>query len=174
MLPYARPGWKKMRNATVHVDYECCMLFETARRLDGWGGSHPTTAREGVERKTVLESWLVHVRSLMQFFQAQRMYKDDVLARDYLSDPMKWTGRGFEASAKERRRLDNISKFVAHISYARNRRQATWRMADQHMVVQRLDAWLALLQPRRRGWFPSLVAKLAAPPFGPVSACDPP
>lgn len=163
-----------MRKATVHVDYECCMLFETARKLDAWRGTRPATAREAIERKAVLESWLVHVRSLMQFFQAQRKYDDDVLARDYLRDPHSWTERGFKPNVKERRRLDSISKFVAHVSYARNRRQATWRMADQEMVVGRLAAWLTLLSPRRTLWFPALVAKLAAPPFGPVSACDPP
>ena len=121
----------------------------------------------------MLESWLVHVRSLMQFFQAQRKYPDDVLARDYLPDPKGWKERGFKPNSAERRRLDNISKFVAHVSYARNRRQAEWRETDQVMVVRRLAAWVELLPPKRRLWFPCLAGKLRAPPFGPASPCDP-
>lgn len=77
--------------------------------------------------------------------------------------------RGFETQRrphkKAQNRIDDIGRFVAHISYDRSRlrRRARWRKDDYVWVKDRLHKWYDLLDLRWQRRFPRLGVFLEDP-----------
>ncbi len=121
---------KILKRTAEHVYYEVLMLHFTTMYL-GKILNPPTSHRYLVN--TILESWGMHLRNLLDFFYistAQR-YKDDVLAEDYVSDL-----RQFKRQRTKAKVFSHIKKRVAkqfaHLTYHRNvynRRTKPWQCA---------------------------------------------
>jgi hypothetical protein len=99
--------------ASQHLLYEIQMMRATAVALTS--GLFPP----GHVQYALLESFVIHARSLLHFLYPEREQSSDVLAEDYFDDALAWpTVRGElpEVLAKVRAR---VNKQVAHLTYDR-------------------------------------------------------
>lgn len=74
----------------VGIAYEICMMQRTARER-----AQDCFPKDAVYRNAFLESFLLHVRNLLEFLapsDAARRKKDTVLACDYFPSPEIWEG----------------------------------------------------------------------------------
>lgn len=97
--------------AVVHVGYEMAAMRAAAIQYRA----------AIVDRRFLLEAFLVHVRNLREFFwnKSNPKYPDDVLAEHYFESPVAWRGvRGAKPDAIERTR-DAIHRQMAHITVHR-------------------------------------------------------
>lgn len=138
------------------VDYEIWMLRETSERLRGL---KPLPTDE-ILRRTVLESWLLHLRALLEFFRTRAGTKrdDDVRAEDFfeVGSPELERIRALEPTADswEGERQKEIHKLLAHIVQDRARYNSEWSERDEAMVTDRLEVFFDSIEPSKRLWFP--------------------
>jgi hypothetical protein len=71
----------------------------------------------------LLESYGIHLRSLIGFFYPDRKnaHKDDVFAEHYFSNSNSWEIiRPFRSEEELKKIIDRVSKQIAHLTYSRN------------------------------------------------------
>jgi hypothetical protein len=111
------PKPDELTKALEDVHYEIQQLAFTALL---------NTSEVGINN-AILESKLLHIRNLLDFFELSPQRKDDVLAIHY----------GFAASripvAEEYR--DRLDKDLAHLTYARTRRSGSNKIWPHESVV---------------------------------------
>ena len=101
-----------LQEMLTQVNYEYNMLSHTAARI--------SKIKDGPEKNAMLESFLIHVRNLIDFFYIDTpSIDDDVLAVDYFSSPKDWiTKRGkFPQYLKDAKIKAN--KLLSHITLSR-------------------------------------------------------
>jgi hypothetical protein len=105
---------QELRDASEHLLYELGMLDRLAHllALSAFG--------EGPVANALLESFAMHARNLLQFFDVpEKPREDDVLAEDYFGSSEAWESvRGAVPSAL-RGIAVRVGKEVAHLTYAR-------------------------------------------------------
>jgi hypothetical protein len=72
----------------------------------------------------LLESFTIHLRSLINFFYSDSAYakSDDILAEHYFSEKEYWgTIRPFHSKEELRKIKTRVSKEIAHLTYTRNK-----------------------------------------------------
>lgn len=103
----------ELRGASDCLHYEIWMLTTLARaQSTGIAGNSPLN-------NALLESFVIHVRVLLDFLYAERPRSDDVIAEDFLPCPDEWSSiRPPKTELLEtiRRR---VGKEAAHLTYAR-------------------------------------------------------
>lgn len=134
-----------------HIAYEIEMLQATTQlmqigRYRAVGG----TPEERILANAILESALIHARSLDKFFSAhQHSQPGDVIARDFLPT---WPLRTV-LSQKQR---DRVSKRLAHLTTARTAGPEPWELDAGVAVLVTAKEFLDRLateQPLRARWF---------------------
>jgi hypothetical protein len=95
-----------------HLKYEIDMLREAAALLPGIA---PDTTWENA----VLESWVVHLRNLIDFLYPRRRRADDVVADDFVDDPDEWERRRRPLSEPIREARERADKRLAHLTTQR-------------------------------------------------------
>jgi hypothetical protein len=155
------------------ISYEWEMLYSTLQSLQDLrrcradpAGMAPalaaiqfvgTSLNDRLE-SALLESFLLHARSLRDFFYSDRKtFKDDVLAGDFFDDPDHWRKvrplLGPHLSVSRGR----LNKALAHLSYERIELSEADRLWDVKTIDTELevvkDAFLAALPVERRQWF---------------------
>jgi hypothetical protein len=104
---------EELKEASNHLHYEAWMLTSLASGLaSGIAGQGPVA-------NALLESFVIHVRALMDFLYAEAPQSDDVVAEDYFANPDEWRRerpllQDLLAQAKRR-----AGKEIAHLTYAR-------------------------------------------------------
>jgi hypothetical protein len=84
----------ELREASRHLHYEYGMLVRSASLLTSGA------LRGNIMEAMALESFLIHVRGLIDFFYPRKTVKeDDVLARHYFDPEDEWARRGPDISA---------------------------------------------------------------------------
>jgi hypothetical protein len=140
--------------ARDHVCYDVRMLVETfallARMQDG------RLARTVVEHDAVLESFLLHARSLDAFLGKTGPMKDDVLGSDYVAG---WQQK-YALSKAER---DIVNKRVVHLTKLREPKTDVPVGEILAHVATGLGRFLAALQADQRPAFAEAFARLATP-----------
>jgi hypothetical protein len=173
---------RELEDASEHVKYEVDMLRGTTAFLASSAG-----ATEQVTRNAYNESFVLHLRNLIDFFYKRQGPEDDILAEHYVSDAARWVhDRGprtpFLAGEKGR-----ASKRVEHLSFERLLTdEEGWRWADIRAQLQRvMKCFLSNLPPKRKPWFagtglegPSGLSGTSSPPVdggwtGPPEPRDP-
>jgi hypothetical protein len=101
-----------LKRASAHLHYELWMLTCTANGL----GSGIATG--GWLSNALLESFVVHVRSLSDFLYAEAKKPDDVLAGDYLPTGQWVKVRPPESELLKRARV-RAHKEIVHLTYER-------------------------------------------------------
>lgn len=148
------PSVEDLARDAMHVDYEIWMLMSAHERL---AGIHPGPSDE-IARRALLESCLLHVRNLLEFFRTSKPHGDDLRAVDYFEDssPAKDEVTALEPSrgSWEDRRMREVHKALAHIVENRGQLNTDWSEWDLELVTRRLRVFFDLLSPERRVWFP--------------------
>jgi len=77
-------------------------------------------AREGWLTNALLESFVIHLRALIDFFYPSQSPKpDDILAAEYFADPTRWDAVRPACSETLRSARARAHKEIAHLTYAR-------------------------------------------------------
>jgi len=145
---------EELREAANHVDYEVQMLDAMALLLSSARGP---TAMEKAVANACLESFVLHVRNLIDFLYPPASPKpDDILSDHYVRDEGKWqTCRpprtSLLADAETR-----VNKLAAHLTYSRLQLHRTWKFSDIRADLYRvIRCFVGQLPPDRVTWFPS-------------------
>ena len=146
------------------VNYEIWMLMEASERL----GSRLTLPTDEIARRAVLESWVLHLRALLEFFRTGTREPDDVRAEDYFAVGSAEVAR-IQALAPargswEESRRKEMRKLLAHIVQDRSRFNSDWNARDLAAVTDRLQTFFEALAPDRRAWFPRASRWFASSP----------
>lgn len=144
----------ELKEGSVHLDYEIWMLMETIERLR----REDRLPQDELLRRALLESWLAHVRALLDFFRRPNpKYPRDMRAVDYFDhDAAAREEIEKLAPAKDSDdefRFRDISQALAHLVYGRDKLNTVWTEDDQWMVVSKLNRFFAVLRPEQRSWF---------------------
>ena len=67
----------------------------------------------------ILESFVIHVRSIIYFLYSDKPKLDDVLAEDFFDRPDKWKNIRPELSSQLRNVKYRVGKEIAHLTYQR-------------------------------------------------------
>jgi len=113
-----------LRKASEHIYYEWRMLNETSLF---WAD-----APEGYAKSALLESFLIHCRNLIYFLFASRKIKEDLLASDYLET---WNS---EMPQLLKDWKEKIHKYVAHLSFDRNKGIVYWPVMELRQEINHL------------------------------------
>ncbi len=107
------PTVEEKRAALGHVYYEIKQFMDTNYGSRSGTSTSGVSGRQNVLDNAVLESCLLHVRILLDFFETSRSkrFKDSVLAEDYGFDAR---DVGIEDPYRTR-----LNKDLAHITYSR-------------------------------------------------------
>ncbi len=103
----------ELQNASHHLHYEIWMLTSLA---NGIGSG---IAGQGPIANALLESFVIHVRTLMDFLYNDSPQPDDVIAEDYFSSPDEWRKVRPELTELLKSSKRRAGKEVAHLTYAR-------------------------------------------------------
>ena len=76
---------EELQESSNHLFYEVWMFSSLANGLaSGIAGQGPIA-------NALLESFVIHVRAIMDFLYAERPQSDDVIAEDFFASPEQWT-----------------------------------------------------------------------------------
>ncbi len=152
---------EELRRDAEHVDYEIWMLFAITERLRA-AAALPS---DEVARRAILESWLIHLRALYEFFKTEN--RKDRRAVDYFENDHTKAAKIGDLAPKpdswEERRIKEIHKAVAHIVEDRARLDTNWSEWDLDLVTPRLRVFFELLEADTRPWFPRAARWFASP-----------
>ena len=97
-----------------HLDYEYWMVMALAQAMASG------ISEKGWLTNALLESFVIHVRALVDFFYPPANAKpDDVFAIDFFDDPAEWEGIRPPLSENLQRGRARAHKEIAHLTYAR-------------------------------------------------------
>ena len=104
---------KELDEALVHIKYELNMLILVANGLAS------RIFGKSAMNNSVVESFAIHSRNLIDFLWADKPNNDHVIAEDYFQDPGYWTKiRPAIPDILKKARI-RAHKEIAHISYDR-------------------------------------------------------
>jgi len=117
----------ELQEASDHLYYEIWMLTSLAHGI-GTG-----IAGQGPIANALLESFVVHVRALMDFLYNDNPKPDDVIAEDYFENAEEWRKLRPVLSESLKQAKRRAGKEVAHLTYARievTPETKPWRFVD--------------------------------------------
>ena len=129
----------ELRQASDHLNYEWEMLRSTADTLK-MGGTGDRLINFAL-RNALLESFLVHARSLILVFYSDSCNPDDVIAEDFIADGDKWKKIRPVKSALLDRTRKRANKLLAHLSYQRKAmldEQRDWHLVEIKEAIERV------------------------------------
>jgi len=104
---------QELRDASEHLDYEILMLSSVAHALDSG------VAVLSPMNNALIESFVIHLRNLMEFLWPEKPTNDMVVATDYFDDPDYWPKRLGPMPTRLRSARIRAAKEIAHLSYDR-------------------------------------------------------
>ncbi|MGD0221642.1 MAG: hypothetical protein ABSF71_04840 [Terriglobia bacterium] len=141
---------QELQQASVHVKYELDMLAATISFLSkDPGGTDQATWN------AYLESFVLHLRNLIDFFYPSKKPKaDDILAEHYVTNVALWNAHRPVKTNFLREAETKANKQVAHLTYTRLAADKNWSWAaisgDLEQVV---TCFLNSLPPGWKAWF---------------------
>lgn len=103
---------EELQQASNHLHYEIWMLSSLAQAI-GSG-----IAREGWLTNALLESFVIHVRGVMDFLYNDSPQTDDVVAQDFFPSASNWFQIRPQRSDLLIAAKKRAAKEVAHLTYA--------------------------------------------------------
>ena len=110
---------KELKGGLQQLTYEFNMLNSLAYIL-----AFDRNA-QGVIHNALLESFLIHARTLIDFFYDECPYPDDIIAAHFLAKE-KWESIRLEKSQLLGNVVKNANKYLAHITYTRLQGKISW------------------------------------------------
>lgn len=127
---------KKLQEARKHVCYEIWMLISTAHIL-----ASGTLGKEEVLKNAVMESFVIHTRSLLDFlYPTDRAQDTDILASDFLP-PGQWDDERPDKSQLLATAQRRANKEIAHLTYDRldvTAETKPWKFVEISHEVERV------------------------------------
>jgi len=124
-----------LKKASEHLRYELDMLNSVAQALA------TNFAGAGVLNNAMLESFAVHVRSLIFFLFPENPKPDDVLATHFVSDPAAFEAARGVKSEILKKAQSRAGKEVAHLTYQRltvTEETKGWRFVEIATEINRV------------------------------------
>jgi hypothetical protein len=124
---------KELERASEQLYYEFWMLTSVAQGLASG------IAVKGWLQNALLESFIIHVRALLDFLYIDEPKSDDIVALDYFSDKELWVTLRPKLSRTLRIAKKRAGKEVAHLTYARLKtspKKKTWAFLDIAKEIQ--------------------------------------
>src|SRR6266545_1252002 len=137
--PRQRPSSQDLQGLSAHVAYECDMLIGTAAKL------LESPPGDVIEQNALIESFLLHVRQLHQFFyRDQRRWDTDILAIDY--GPA-WPSARPADSAVLKELSTVVGSKVAHLTVPRLQKESYRIREGGRALLTVIRKFLDLAQP---------------------------
>ncbi|MGH7703380.1 MAG: hypothetical protein ACREMO_09820 [Gemmatimonadales bacterium] len=145
-----------LRRAARQVDAEICLLLDASEQLQGL----ETLTDDPLVRRSLLESWGIHLLRLVDFFHPRTAAPSDaIFAEHYLRNRVKWTRALPRLTPREERRRHALHGQLGELRYERTTTPIRWRGSDQAIVAARVKLFLGQLSAARRRWFPKAGAR---------------
>lgn len=103
----------ELQAASNHLHYEYWMLTSIAQSL-GTGISG-----QGWLNNALIESFVIHLRVLIDFFYPESVQNDDVIAADYFNNDAEWNNIRPPMTENLKAWKIRAHKEIAHLTYAR-------------------------------------------------------
>jgi len=104
---------EELQESSNHLFYEVWMLTSLANGIaSGIPGQGPIA-------NALLESFIIHIRAVIDFLYADRPQANDVIAEDFFNTPEQWTKIRPMLSSLLSQAKRRAGKEVAHLTYAR-------------------------------------------------------
>ncbi len=117
-----------------HYLYELVMLKRTHAAIQKLISPQPSDLVQfGIN--TLVESFAIHARSLIDFFGGATAKTDDAIASHFTAQP--FTGTATAAVSPDVR--DRMNKQIAHLTYTRETPTQKFNSADQAILLQAID-----------------------------------
>jgi hypothetical protein len=104
---------KELQEASNHLYYEVWMLASLAQAMASG------IANNGWLKNALLESFVIHVRGVLDFIYNDTPQPDDVAAQDYFPSAEAWLNIRPQLSELLRTAKGRAGKEIAHLTYAR-------------------------------------------------------
>jgi len=157
----------QLEQASEHVKYEIDMLRATASFLSvSW------SATDQVTRYAYLESFVLHLRNLIDFlYPPPNRHPDDILSDHYVSRVTEWNGRRPAKTPLLSDAKDRANKLGAHLSYRRADRDKAWDWVTILVQLKPVfSCFLDHLPEARKAWFAGTELGVPAGPTGAPSS----
>jgi len=105
-----RKAEEELKQASTHIYYEIWMLNETAKIV---------CPDNLVINNSLIESFGIHARCILDFLCKDTGKEDDILAIDFFDDPKEWSQYIKEKSSMLDEINTRVGKELAHLTYAR-------------------------------------------------------
>ena len=153
----------ELQRASEDVKYEIDMLRATASFL-----SASWSATDQVTRYAYLESFVVHLRNLIDFLYPPRNRQpDDILSDDYVSRVTEWKATRPAMAPLLRDAKCRANKLGAHLSYRRADMDKAWEWAAILAQLQPvINCFLDHVPEDRKAWFAGAGLEVPAGPTG--------
>ena len=113
MMTRIRRTAKELKGASDRLHYEFWMLKLVARALAS------RIVSQGWLLNSLLESFVIHFRALLDFFYAEKPKIDDVIASDFFPDEGRWEKIRPPLSEYLSKSRAQAHKEIDHLTYAR-------------------------------------------------------
>ncbi len=113
IMPRKQRTAEELQEASNHLHYELWMLSSLAQAIASG------ISNQGWLTNALLESFVVHVRGVMDFLYNDAPQKDDVVAQDYFASSDEWSDIRPKLSELLSKAKKRAGKEVAHLTYAR-------------------------------------------------------
>lgn len=127
---------KDLQKGLAALRYESFMLKSLARSI-----ALVVAGRREI-RNAALESFLLHVRILIEFFYNDNPHKDDIVASHFFSPPGKWKAIRPKQSAILKQTKKRAHKLLAHLTYTRLRQTQETKKWAYMKIAGELEAVL--------------------------------
>jgi len=131
---------EQLLESSEHLYYEVWMFSVLVDGLESG------IAGQGPIANALLESFVIHVRAIMDFLYADKPQQDDVIAEDFFSSPEGWTNIRPALSKTLAQAKRRAGKEVVHLTYARLKvtsETKPWRFVEIAKEVKTvMDAFL--------------------------------
>ncbi len=140
---------EEIQVASQHVKYELDMLAATTSFLSkGPGGTDQVTWN------AYLESFLLHLRNLIDFYYLSGEPKDYILAEHYVGNVTQWGVDRPKMTPLLKDAQKRVNNFANHLTYKRLVWDKKWSFADISAHLEKLrSCFIRHLPPNRKDWF---------------------
>ena len=104
----------------TRTDSPDSMVFSQSTGVVKTSGGRNDEELWQVLNNTIIESFGIHVRALLDFFYGKAKYDDDVIAEQFFGEPNEWVCIRPPKTHDELKQIrDRVNKEIAHLTYAR-------------------------------------------------------
>ena len=147
---FMKPTREELHGIWQHLVYEIQMLNETGRVLSTFRADE-SNDRDRVVQNALVESFALHARTIISLLYYGKQKDDDVVAGDFLDDPVAWENRRPAMTDLLKTVHRRVAKEVAHLTYARveiTDEERKWPFVQVAIDIDRvLKEFIALLPP---------------------------